>query len=395
MKLFGFKYLRRHRVLILAIIVMLISMLFSITAFSLLGFYSGFNTYLGEGGDIIAVYDRKSRTPFTGLVPSYLAERIKMVNGVLASSLEVLAPCIVKDESVFIRGVIPEEFSKLNPLTVLDGGLLSINDFNSAIVGRSVAEKLGLKPGDRVLVLGVLTESYLELQVKGVYRSNSPLDDEIIVPLYVGQWLRGAGYGQVTLIRVKIDKSLTSQTEIYGEMSKEASEPVQDGGDGSEQERRLFPRTSFIIDNIGVEEAQKFMRSYLDQYGVTEETLLILSVIVFTFSSASVVIAIATLIRQHRLEIGVLRSLGTSNRMVKMDLLVKALSASFISSALGIIVAASTIKVIGEMGYLQVLSHRIIFQFNPLIVIMNCALISILVTVSIACFVVSNSTSPS
>ena len=41
---------------------------------NLLGFYKGFTAYLGEGEDIVAVYDRKSRTPFTGLVPAYLAE---------------------------------------------------------------------------------------------------------------------------------------------------------------------------------------------------------------------------------------------------------------------------------------------------------------------------------
>jgi hypothetical protein len=83
----------------------LASMLFSLTTLSLLGFYRGFTAYLGEGEDIVAVYDRKSRTPFTGLVPAYLAEKISALNGVLAGSPEAIAPCIVKGESTFLRGI--------------------------------------------------------------------------------------------------------------------------------------------------------------------------------------------------------------------------------------------------------------------------------------------------
>jgi len=76
-----------------------------------LGFYRGFTAYLGEGEDIVAIYDRKSRTPFTGLVPAYLAEKLSALNGVLAGSPEAIVPCIIKGESTFLRGIIPEEFT--------------------------------------------------------------------------------------------------------------------------------------------------------------------------------------------------------------------------------------------------------------------------------------------
>jgi len=100
MRLSGFKYLMRQRILTLALIIVLSSMLFSLTALTLLGFHRGFTTYLGEGENIVAVYDRKSRTPFTGLVPAYLAEGVSALNGVLACSPEAIAPCILKGESI-------------------------------------------------------------------------------------------------------------------------------------------------------------------------------------------------------------------------------------------------------------------------------------------------------
>jgi len=388
MRLISFRYLRRQRILTLALILTLASTLFSITAFSLLGFYEGFNAYLGEGEDIVAIYETKSRTPFTGTVPTYLAERIDSMEGVLASSPEVIAPCVVKSESVFIRGVIPNEFSKLNPLTILEGNMLELTDINSAIVGKGLAERLDLKPGDMILVLGVLADRYLELRVKGIYESQSPMDDEALVPLYMGHWLRGTDYNYVTVIRVKIDRVKLSPSKLSKEIATLASKPAQTSTSEEEREKlaeRILPivETSFKPEDIGVKEAQKFMKSYLNRYGVTKEALLILSIMVFILASASVASASTTLIRQHKHEVGVLKSLGASKKTIKTDLLVKLLSWSLAASAAGIILAAATLTVIEESGYLQVLSHRVLFQPDPLIVALNFILVSLLVATSI------------
>jgi len=389
MRLISFRYLRRQRILTLAFILTLASTLFSITAFSLLGFYKGFNAYLGEGEDVVAIYERRSRTPFTGTVPMYLAEQISPIKGVLASSPEVIGPCIVKSESIFIRGIIPEEFSKLNPLTIVEGDMLELTDVNFAIVGKGLAEGLNLKPGDKVLALGVLADRYVEVQVKGIFESQSTMDDEALVPLYVGQWLRGIDYGHVTLIRVKIDKDQLSSCDLLNVIAKEASKPAQTGL-GKEEEKQaegIIPvvKTSFNLEDIGVEEAQSFMRSYLDKYGVTKEALLILSIMVFILASASVASASTTLIQEHKREIEVLRSLGASKKTLKTDLIVKILSWSLAASAAGILLAAATLTVIGESGYLQVLSHRVLYQLDPLIVALNFVLVSMLVATSITC----------
>ena len=385
MSLLGFRYLRKQNVLILFLLVTLISTLFSITTFSLLGFYNGFNAYLGEGENIVAIYSTKGRTPFTGIVPSYLAERLNTIKGVQASSPEILAPCIVKGEAAFARGAIVEVLSKLNPLTMVDGNLSTPDDLDSAIVGRNLAQKLNLKPGNQILVQGTLTERYLELHINGIYESHTPLDDEIIIPLCAGQCLRAVDYGQVTLIRVKIDKTQVTPEAIFQEIAKEASEPSQNNGKEQKQPGGVipWPRISFLIGDIGVKDAQTFMKSYLDQYGVTPENMLILSVTVFIFSSASLAIASTTLTRQHEHEIGILKSLGASQKTLKMDLLAKTLSISIIASACGALLAMLTLTVIWETGYLQILSHRVLIQFNPIIIVLNFALVSIVVSASI------------
>jgi len=387
MRLVGFMYLKRQRTLILALIILLSSMLFSLSALSLLGFYKGFTAYLGEEESILAVYDRKSRTPFTGLVPAYLAEKIGALNGVLASSPEAIAPCMVKGESTFLRGIVPEDFMRLNQVTIIQGAMLELDDLNSAIVGKNVAERLRLNINDKVLVLGVLSDRYLELQVKGIFVSHTPMDDEILVPLYIGQWLRGTDYRHVTLIRFKIAKDAITPSRIFEEIAKEASGPSPPSSPSTRPSQELQPPSiasgiiaRFRIEDIGVEEAYSFMRSYMERYGVTRESLLILSAMVFLFSGASIAVASKTIIAQHKGEINVLRSVGASKRLLKLDMLAKLLPWSVAASSIGFAMAIAALTIIQEGGYWQVLSHTVPLSIDPIVIALNFILVALLVS---------------
>jgi len=390
LRLRSFKYLKRGRILTLTLIITISSMLFSLTALTLLGFYRSFTAYLGEEEDIVALYDKKSRTPFTGLVPTYLAEKINTLNGVLATSPEAIAPAIVKNESTFLRGIIPEDFTQINEVTIIEGDMLELNDLNAAIVGKSVAERLHLNLNDKILVLGVLTDRYLELQVKGIFVSHSPLDDEILTPLYVGQWLRGTDYAHVTLIRFKIDRSIITPTEIFEEISKEASQPTPSQTTSPSTAPSQKPPTitphimaKFKIEDIGVEETYTYMKNYLDRYGLTRESLLILSTMVFLLSSATIAAASKTIIAQHKGEINILRSIGASKKLLKIDLLTKLLPWSLAASSTGFAAALALLTVIQGSGYLKVLSHTIPLHIDPLLIALNFILTTLLLSLSI------------
>ena len=390
MKLIGFKYLKQQRILTLTLVITLSSILFSMTALSLMSFYKGLNAYLGEGEDIVVVYDRRSRTPFTGLVPVYIAEKISVLNGVLASSPEAIAPCIVKSEAIFLRGVVPEDFAKLNQIVMIEGSMLELSDLNYAIVGRNAAGKLRLNLGDKLLVLSVLTDRYVELRVKGIFVSHSPIDDEILAPLYVGQWLRGAGYGYVTLIRFKVDRDTITLSRILEEIAREASEPSPPLSTAPIQPKppSITPRiiAGIKVEDVSVEEAYDFMRSYMDRYGLTKESLLILSVMVFLLSSASIAIASKTIIVQHKSEISILRSIGASKKLLKRDVLAKLLPWSIVSSSIGFAIAVAVLTMIHGYGYLRILSHTASIQIDPLIIILNFILTILLISISILAF---------
>lgn len=385
MRLLDFKYLRPRRMVTLILILVSASALFSLTAFSLFGFYRGFEAYLGESEDIVAVYDRSARTPLTGLIPAYLAERIAVKKGVLAVSPETIAPILMRDQPIILRGIIPDEFTRLNPLDLADGEMLQPGDTGSIIVGRALAGRLRLRPGDKALALGVLADRYLELTVKGIFKSQSMADDEVLSPLHVGQWLRGTDYSHVSVIRIKLDKSSVSRSLILEEIAKEATEPASSE---IKQQRPLDSliasgRIPFRIEDIGVEEARGLMDSYLERYGVTKETLLVLSATVFMLSGASIAAASRTIILQHKGEIEVLRSIGASQNTIKKDILAKLLPYSLTSSAVGITFAATIFMTIQRNGYLQMLSHNIPFELDLSIVALGLILSSLLVAASI------------
>ncbi len=333
----------------------------------------------------MAIYDKKSSAPFTSIwVPTYLTDPISKMNGVLASSPEVIVPCIVKDESIFLRGIVPEEFCKINSLSMVEGSMLELSDVNSMVVGRSLAERVSLKLGEKVIVLDVLEDQYVELQVKGIYDSDSAMDDEGLVPLCVSQWLRGTTYNRVSLIRVKIDKSLISPSQLLDAIAEEAASPKPSEG-GEEENPWIIPivRIDFGIEDVGVEEAQRFMKSYVDRYGVTRESLLILSIMVFSFASVSVISASKILISQHKGEIEVLKSVGASNRTIKADLIAKTLPWSLLSSIIGTCIGILVLMVIERSGYVQVLSHGITFHFDPLVLALQLIFTSLIVALSI------------
>ena len=390
LRLAGFKYLKRQRILTLALMVSAASMLFSITALSLLGFYRGFTAYLGEGEDIVAVYSQRGGTPYTGLVPAYLTEKLAVVDGVLAISPEVIAPCLVNGKAVFLRGVIPEKFVRLNPLKVLEGISINLNDTGSVMVGRNLAERLGVKLNDRLLFLGVLAERYVEMRVAGIFKAGSAMDDEVLASLYVGQWLRGTDYNTVTLIRLKIDRNTQAPSKIYEVIAAEASkqsQPSQPSQDNAQPSLWMLPipwaTTFFNIEDVGVEYAFKFMQSYMDRYGVTREALLTLSAAVFFFSSFAIISASKTIMVQHSGEINVLRSLGMSKKHLKIDMLVKLLPWILASSIIGALTASALLSVMQGFGYLQVLSHTIPFQLDLLVIVLNLVLSFTLVSAAI------------
>ena len=63
----------------------------------------------------------------------------------------------------------------------------------------------------------------MELKVEGIFQTTSALNDEVLVPIYIGQWLRGLTYNDATVIRAKIDLTQTNPKQIYQEIATQTT----------------------------------------------------------------------------------------------------------------------------------------------------------------------------
>lgn len=103
----------------------------------------------------------------------------------LGASAEIFAPTVLRGEPVFVRGVDPVAFFRLE-------GVSGSGPFDSAFAahpGRRLAERLSLAVGDRIMLPGLAVSGIVELHIDAIFSSNGPRDDEILVSLPVGRAL--------------------------------------------------------------------------------------------------------------------------------------------------------------------------------------------------------------
>jgi ABC-type lipoprotein release transport system permease subunit len=339
----------------------------------------------------LAVYSTIGRTPFTGIVSLSAVNTVASLTGVIAVSPEILAPSMISEHSVFVRGVLPDQLSKLNTLIFIEGRNFNSTDTDSTAIGKGLADKLNLKLDDTILAQGVLSRQYVELKIVGIFETTSSLNDEALVPIYIGQWLRGLTYNDATVIRTKIDPTQTNANQLYQEFSAKANttnttpSPIPKS-DAQQQLEKIIPITSSGINlkNIGVERSQEFMQSYLSRYGISKDSLIILSIVVLVFASGTATGAITLFVRQHSPDIDIIRSIGVSTTKIKTDLTLRMISWALIATIIGTLASVAIIYAFQRLGYLQVLSHSITFQLDPTIIAANFILLSILITVNIA-----------
>ncbi|KXB01142.1 hypothetical protein AKJ41_02560 [candidate division MSBL1 archaeon SCGC-AAA259O05] len=366
MRLLKFDYLDRKRILGMALIVGVASVLFATIALPILGFYQGFTEYLGEGENVVAIHQGSANTPFSGSVSARMASRASELNGVCTVSPEVIIPSFARDEPVFVRGVLPRKFSHLSNIEVKKGSYLDEKGLNSALVGEELAERLSLQPNERVVIRSAMAERYSICTVKGIFSSGSALDDEILVPLYLGQILRGVGHGGLTMVRIGFDREVTSAEELRQSLQVENA-----GEDNWGDFWDILP-----ISNVPVEEgeldytgAEEYMKNFLEKYGISRGTLAALALSVFLFAGAAAVFAPRHLVKRHEEDILVLRSIGASNKTLKIDMTLKLLPWLLLSSVAGLALGYGLTLILERMGYLRLVTHTVAISFDPLVIL--------------------------
>ncbi|MCD6235497.1 MAG: ABC transporter permease [Thaumarchaeota archaeon] len=334
-----------------------VSAAIAFTASTFMGAYRTAVGLMGTGSsDVLLIYGASARAPQTSVVPLSLYEKLRGIDGVEAISPEAVSIAMIGDEVVVVRGIDPSVFPEISGIRLVAGSL-SLDGSASALIGENLARKMRLGVGDTVLLRSAFSDAFLEVKVVGVFRSGSYLDDELLVPLYAGQWLRGLPRDAVSLIRVKIDPGKLGKEELASLLR--SGRPVS-GKASPQPESELMrlltiPRARRFSMNYAVRSPEESMRSFLErQVKVNEVAVWSAVATVISGSILLVYLTSSTMIVSHSREISVLRGLGASRRNLVTRSAILAVFSSLITGVIGFFAGLALSNLFSDIGLIRV-----------------------------------------
>lgn len=157
------------------------------------------------GGRWEVVLSGYSAAPFTSIINVRDVESI--VGNVAGARVvyEALAPAVVGGEVVVIRGLGPGDLGVLTGYEVVRGSDLLPGCGACALVGESLASRIGVDVGGVLVARPVFVSEPQTLLVVGIIRAGRPYSEEVITSFDVAAQARGLGRGQASLALVVAD----------------------------------------------------------------------------------------------------------------------------------------------------------------------------------------------
>lgn len=352
------RLLRPSTTVPLIAISILSSILFAITYISLSGLHSSLaQAALGGSRDTVVIYSITASTPFTSIVPTSIAEKLLLVNGVEAIEKEIIVPATIGGKPVIIRGVEPEVFPALASFRIYRGVWIEREDVGSAVVGSRIASHLGIQVGNTLLVKPSLSSTIYPLRVVGIIESGSYLDDEVITSIETARAMRGLGEGYVSLIRVKYDPKMIDPSDLFRILGIEARRGVAPLSDLLRSGAVI--RVGITPGVVDIASPGDLIDRYLGQYGLTYSNIVALAVAIFMLTSYTIAISSNTMVRQNEESLSILRALGIPDWRLKAYVAMIVAPIAGISSAAGIYIGAFIIGMATDIQDLRLLTYTV------------------------------------
>ena len=232
----------RKRLTYAVVGLLLSAILLSTCATVFIGVYSYIGTYLGKSEEtLILTQSGTGNFIATRYISMQVAKSAEYLEGVTLISPETLTPCMINEKSCFVRGIVCNKFYIIENLTLENGRVLTDMDLACAFIGSRAASRLNIAVGDSFIIYSGLRDVVLQVTAIGIFSSGtSALNDELLIPLFAGQFLSGNYPDRINYIRVKYNESLISRTALedlitYQHnlkvqlLSNETSDPIRDG----------------------------------------------------------------------------------------------------------------------------------------------------------------------
>jgi ABC-type antimicrobial peptide transport system permease subunit len=352
----------KRAIFFLLLILLTTSAAFAVTSSILLSVDNTASGMLGESRNTIVIAQANSRAPFLGTLPIGLASVLRTVSGVKVVSPEVFAPSTLSNQPIMVRGVDPTSFMELQNPAILEGSALDANDTTQAMVGETLARQMNLHPGSEITVVGGVRATVAQLTVKAVFSTGTPLDNEVIAPLWVGNWLRGVSYGVVSILRIEVVAQDSPSQVAVGVQRAVENSSKSTAGAGQTPGEGLLPVSSTVTSFAGhVVEASPDVSSafFSKTVGLSQENILLISSLVFVSMSVAIVCALQEAVFRSRNELGTLRTIGMSSRRLSWNLVLVATSLSFVASVAGLLIGWEFLSLVAKFSPVQIAFYAV------------------------------------
>ena len=378
------KIIRWRKLVLILAIVAIASAIVAFTACISLGtFHTISNLLTTDTGNIVIIYGANARSPQTSVISLAVYNELMSMGGVEAVSPEVVSIALLpNDRPIVVRGVDPSSLKDFVEFRMLDGVFIDDDRYFEAVVGVEASKRLGLKAGDKVLLRSILTGSFIEVEIVGVYESKTSLDDEMLVTLQVAQWLRGLPPNAVSMMRVKASGGFLPRENLSG--------AVGGGGAGEGPTSKASSIISLlfsvspgtIVSRYVARGAVESMQEFISrEIKLNEASFWSIVILVFSGSALTINFASTLFVLDHSKEISIIKSIGGFRRIYPLVLLIVMVS-SLLAGLAGSLIGYIMSKILSESGLLIVGTYIIKPIMNVGLLLASAGLASIVSLVS-------------
>ncbi|MCD6369988.1 MAG: hypothetical protein J7L63_00615, partial [Thermoplasmata archaeon] len=151
--------------------------------------------------DIYVLTSSTDKNPLRSNLDINIAYGLENMSYVESVSPEIFVFTTIANKAVTIRGVIFSKLLSLEGGKIIEGEMP--HDYGDALLGYRAQKILNLKIGEKLAIRGGFASSLAVINITGIYKSDSPTDDEIIVDLSTARKLAGIGNDEISIIRIK------------------------------------------------------------------------------------------------------------------------------------------------------------------------------------------------
>jgi ABC-type lipoprotein release transport system permease subunit len=286
-------------------------------------------------------------SPFTSVVSVNSVENaVKGLHGVEKTVYEVITIGYIDGRAVVVRALNSSAFKELTGYSVIDGSEIDDNCFYCAWLGYNLAKKLGVSVGNRITLYSPFTLTPFILRVSGVISAGKPYDNELIIPLGVGQAFRGLSRSQVSIAVV-----LLSSRQSYLELAKRFEVDVEKVS----LAERVILSLRYVGRRVELRTYNDFSSMLFSRLGLPKETLMLILVSISIILSLGLYIVGQALVTLNMTNILIAYELGVPVKKTKVFLALVAILCSLASYAMALALA----KVLFSLVSIELLEHEV------------------------------------